>query len=351
MNAAQPKPSAPTALAPSEIIPPVGKDANQQMQKELEDNSLYNWLRALPTKLKNLQLGNPKVIAAVLLLALAVGLYWWFSGQSKKAEASRWKDLNNSMTTKDLAKISADYPNSIQSLIARRGAAEIMFGTEGTAKLDTAATRVAAIDSIEKAREGFLKLADEFKKLGDKSLWAKCLRQAAEAEESLIGIPKAGVIGLEWDENQDRGTAAKAVEYYTEAAKAIGETTAAGERFMKLGQQLTEKSNRKPGDIPTPRMVGKYLHQQIKVKLPEPDGPKMPDKLPDAPTIVPGNETKAPDKQLPEVILPKTPDKPLPEVILPKTPDKPLAPTVPVPPPAGALPKAPDGVPPAPVNK
>ncbi len=338
MNAAQPKPNAPAALAPSEIIPPVGKDPNLQMQKELEDNSLYNWLRAVPTKLKNLQLGNPKIIAVVLLVALAAGLYWWFSGQSTKAEASRWKDLNSSTTPKDLAKIVADYPNSIQSLIARRGSAEILFGTEGTAKLDVAETRVAAIDNIEKAREEFLKLADEFKKIGDKSLRAKCLRQAAEAEESLIGIPKVGVTGLEWDENQDRGTAAKAVEYYTEAAKAIGETTAAGERFMKLGQQLTEKSNRKPGDIPTPRMVGKYLHQQIKVKLPEPEAPKIPDRIPDAPIIVPSNE-------------PKTPDKPLPDVILPKAPDKPLASTVPVPPPAATLPKAPDVVPTAPVIK
>ena len=325
MNAAQPKPPAPIAPVPGEVIPPPGKDASVQMQKELEDNSLYNWLRDLPAKLKNGKLGNPKILGAVLLVALAGGIYWWFSGESKKTEAARWKDTNGALTPAELDKITKDYPNTTQSLIARRNAAEIQFGSEGTAKLDNGETRVAAIDSIEKAREEFLKLAEDFKKSGDKTLRAMCLRQAAEAEETLIGIPKAGVTALEWDEGQDRGTAAKAVEYYTEAAKAIGESTAAGERFAKLAQQLTEKSTRKADDpLPSPRMVGKYLHLQIKAKVPE-ITPKTPDQpLPPVGPIpgIPGTEPKTPDKPLD----PKAPP-PMGTAPVPKAPDKPLNPT------------------------
>jgi len=326
MNAAQPKPTTPSAPVPGEVTPPVGKDTSAQIQRELEDNSLYNWLRDLPKKFQSGQLGNPKILGGVLLVALAGGVWWWFSGESKKTEADRWKETNGAMTRGELDTISKNYPNSTQSLIARRNAAEIQLGIEGTAKLDNGETRLAAIDSIEKAREEFLKLAEDFKKAGDKTLWAKCLRQAAEAEESLIGIPKAGVTTLEWDESQDRGTVAKAAGLYTDAAKAIGESTAAGERYTKLAQQLQEKSLRGADDpLPTPRKVGMYLHQQIKAKVVEPT-PKTPDKPlpPVGPIPGIGTEPKTPDKPLDPNMPPPTGTG-----TTPKTPDKPLNPTPP----------------------
>ena len=319
MNAAQPQQTTPPAPKPGEVVPPPVKDQSALIQKELEDNSLYNWLRDLPTKLKTGKLGNPKILGGILLVALAGGIWWWFSGESKKTESARWKDTNNATTPAELERITKDYPNSTQSLISRRNAAEFLFGTEGTAKFDNGETRAAGIESVEKARAEFLALAEEFKKTGDKTLRAKCLRQAAEAEEALIGVPKAGVTALDWDESQDRGTVAKAVEYYTEAAKAIGESTGAGERYTKLAQQLDEKSKRPKDDaLPTPRMVGKYLHTQIKAKAPE--------------------------------ATPKTPEKPLPPVGVipgvpgtdPKTPDKPLDPNMPPPAGTGTTPKAPD---------
>ena len=322
MNAAQPKPTVPLAPAPGEVIPPVGKDQGQLIQKELEDNTLYNWLRDLPAKLKSGASGNAKIIGGVMLVALAGGIWWWFSGESKKTEAGRWRDTNNAQSPGELKRISDDYPNTTQSLIARRSAAEIQFGTEGTAKLDNGDTRAAAIESIEKARDEFLKLADEFNKLGDKTLRAKCLRQAAEAEESLIGIPKTGVNELEWNEGQDRGTVAKAMEYYTEASKAIGESTAAGERFAKLAKQLQVKSERKD-TMPTPREVGKYLHQQIKAKSLDTRSPIFPDKPlpPIGPIPGGGTDPKAPDKPLDPNATP-----PAGTGTAPKPPDKPLTP-------------------------
>ncbi len=321
MNAAQPNPPAPVAPKPGEVVPPAGKDPNLLLQKELEENSLYNWLRDLPSKLRSSHFATPKVLGGVLLVALAGGLWWWFSGESKRTAAGHWKALNGATTPAELEKIVKEYPNSPQALIARRSVAEIQFGTEGTAKLDTGETRGAAIESIAKAREEFLALAEEYKKVGDKALRAMCLRQAAEAEESLIGIPKAGVTALEWDVSQDRGTAAKAVEYYTEAARTIGESTAAGERFTKLAQQLTEKANRKPDDpLPSPRQIGMYLHQQIKTKVAE-TSPKSPDKLPDTPTTGTGTEPKAPDKPLGPVATPPTGSG-----AAPKPPTRPLTP-------------------------
>ena len=321
MNAAQPKPPAPLAPVPGEVVPPVGQDQGQLIQKELEDNTLYNWLRDLPAKLKSGAAGNSKIIGAALLVVLAGGIWWWFSGESKKTEAGRWRETNNAQSPGELKRISDDYPNTTQALIARRSAAEIQFGTEGTAKLDSGETRVAAIESIEKARDEFLMLADEFNKLGDKTLRAKCLRQAAEAEESLIGIPKPGVNELEWTEGQDRGTVAKAAEYYSEASKAIGESTAAGERFAKLAKQLREKSERKDA-MPTPREVGKYLHQQIKAKSPD-AGALFPDKPlpPVGPIPGTGSEPIAPGKPLD----PNAPP-PIGTGTAPKPPERPLTP-------------------------
>ena len=319
MNAAQPQPTTPAAPGPGGAVPPVGKDTGQVIQQELEDNSLYNWLRDVPAKVKSAKLGNPKILGAVLLVALAGGIWWWFSGESKKTEAIRWKELNNSASPAELDKIVKDYPNSTQSLIARRNQAEALFGIEGTAKLGNGDTRVAGIESIEKARAEFVALAEEFKKSGDKTLRAKCLRQAAEAEESLIGIPKSGAPTLDWDEGQDRGTVAKAIEFYTDAAKAIGESTTAGERFTALGKQLREKADRAPGDgLPTPRLVGKAIHMQIvatkKEPLPKPpDGPLGPITPPT------GTDPKPPTKPLnPNATIPtgtgaepKPPTKPL----------------------------------------
>ena len=319
MNAAQPQPTTPAAPGPGGAIPPVGKDPSLVIQQELEDNSLYNWLRDLPAKAKSAKLANPKILGAVLLVALAAGIWWWFSGESKKTEAIRWKELNNSASPAELDKIVKDYPNSTQSLIARRNQAEALFGTEGTAKLGNGDTRAAAIESIEKARAEFVALADEFKKSGDKTLRAKCLRQAAEAEESLIGIPKAGAPALDWDESQDRGTVAKAIEFYTDAAKAIGEQTTAGERFAALAKQLREKADRQPGEgLPTPRLVGKTMHTMI-VATKKETLPIAPDKLGGATVPPTGADPKQPTKPLnPNATVPtgtgaepKLPSKPL----------------------------------------
>ena len=332
MNAAQPNPTTPPSPAPGEVIPPVGKDPSLVLQKELEDNSLYNWLRSVPTKVKSAKLGSPTVLGVVLpgnvllgvvlLLALAGGIWWWFSGESKKSEAVRWKELNNSSTPGELDKIVKDYPNTTQALIARRNQAEVMFGTEGTAKLGKGDDRAAGIESIEKARAEFVALAEEFKKTGDKTMRAKCLRQAAETEEALIGIPKAGVIAIEWDENQDRGTVAKAIEFYDEAAKAIGEKTTAGERYIALGAQLKAKADRQQSDgMPTPREVGKKLHQMI-VATKKEDLPKTPDKPLGGIPIPGGTDPKPPTRPLdPNATIPTGSGN------LPKPPDKPLTPT------------------------
>lgn len=273
MNAAQPQPSAPKpAPKPGEVIPPEhkGKDQSALIQDQLDDNSLYQWLRSLPAKVKSGSGINPKILGGVLLVALAGGIWWWYSGESKKTEAARWKETASALSPAELDKVAKDFPDTPQALVARRNAAELQFGTEGTAKLDNGETRTAAIESIEKAREEFLKLAEAFGKLKDKSLQTVCLRMAGDAELSLVGIPKAGVTSFDWDESQDRGTVAKAVEYYRQAAVTIGDKTTAGERYTKLADQLLEKSKRSKDDpIPSPRLVGVYLHQQIKAKLPE----------------------------------------------------------------------------------
>ena len=320
MNAAQPQPTTPATPGSGNVLPPVGKDASQEIQKELEDNSLYNWLRGVPTRLKNSK-SAAKILGGVLLVALAGGIWWWFSGEESKADAGRWKDMNNSTTPAKLEQIVKDYPNSTQSLVARRNQAELLFGPEGTEKLRNGDTRAAGIENIEKARADFVALAEEFKKIGDKSLRAVCLRRAAEAEESLIGIPKVGA-PLEWDESQDRGTVAKAVEFYKEAAAAIGDKTTAGERFTALATQLEAQAKRAPGEgMPTPRLVGVHIHTTIKPKKVE-NEPKMPDKPIGAEVPPTGTEPKPPTKPL-------DPNAPVPmgTGTEPKPPTKPLTPT------------------------
>ena len=76
--------------------------------------------------------------------------------------------------------------------------------------------RKTAVQNIEKAREEFTKLVDEFK--DDPILKTMCLLGVAKAEAALVGMPKEGQL------EQFRGDPKKAIEWLDKVAETAPDT-------------------------------------------------------------------------------------------------------------------------------
>ena len=247
MSAASPPPTNPATPATNPHPPGHphhGKTPAELAALEVEDNALYRGLKSFGARLKSGRLVPSKVMAVVILVVVAGGLWWWFSGQSRKATSHRWAGLQNQLTDAELNAYAAENPDTTVALVARRSRALNLLSVEGTALLRTTDqdTRTKALDNIQTARDEMATLAELFKK--DRTLKAACLEDAAIAERALVGVPKPGALLANEDPANSRGSVAKAVEFYNQAAAAIGADTPSGQRFTKEAADLEANAKR-----------------------------------------------------------------------------------------------------------
>jgi len=238
MSAASPPPTNPPAAPLPADHPHHGKTPAELAALEVEDNALYRGLKSFWARLKSGRLVPSKVMAVVILVVVAGGLWWWFSGQSRKATSHRWTGLQNLSADAELNAFATENPDTTVALTARRSRALNLLSVEGTALLRTTDqdTRMKAVDNIQTARDELATLAELFKK--DRTLKAACLEDAATAERALVGVPKPGALLANEDPANSRGSVAKAVEFYKQAAAAIGADTPSGQRFTKEAADL-----------------------------------------------------------------------------------------------------------------
>ena len=240
MNAATPIPPAPvppTGPVPSvdpnaPVSPPHHvKTAAELAAEEVRDNALYRGLNTSWSRLKQGNLVPSKFLAVLVLAAVAGGLWWWFSGQSRKAESHRWADFSGRTTSDQLQAFAAENPNTPAANIARRSRALNLLGPDGTDKLRSKdqVEWKKAVANVEAGRDELIAVAEAFKK--DRVLQALCYRDAAVAERALIGVPKVGP--PDNAPSNQRGTATRVAELYRQAAAAIGANTDAGAAFEK----------------------------------------------------------------------------------------------------------------------
>lgn len=209
-------------------------------ENKLEKNDLAESLKAIAEKAKAAKLSNVRFIALLVVLAAAVGGWWYLRGSGRKSEAETWRRLDGLGNVDDLEKFAETYANTVPGRAAQLQQARLLL-VQGLGQLTSPAfdadARKKTIDKVEKARELFAKLAVEFK--DDPTLRAQAFDGAAKAELSLVGIPKADG-GLTDD---FRGSVKKAAEYYREYAKTVGESTTLGAAAVKKATELEAKED------------------------------------------------------------------------------------------------------------
>jgi hypothetical protein len=265
-------------------------------RKHLEENTLAHGVTTLVERAKSGRLVGLRWLGLALAVILVIGVWWYAVRQSNRADSQVWTglaDLVRRGGESSLTEFATAHKDTTAARLARLEAARVHLGPDGIAQLQTGdkTQRNKAVENLEKARDEFTKLAEEFQ--ADPTLRATALMGAAEAELALVGVPKTDGLG-------SIGSVSAAADLYRKAAQAVGEATPVGEQAKKRADEL--EANKE--EI---QRVGVQLYDRPVIGTtaptfggPQPGGPKAPD-MP-LPSIPPSGPT--PDS-------PKAPDKPL----------------------------------------
>lgn len=176
-----------------------------------------------------------KVMAIILIVVAALVTWWWISKAKTETASKMWMEMERATTVSELEEFAKAHPNTPAGRVAQLHVARYLLGSEGIDPLN-ARDRVRqqkAVENIEKAREMFAKLADEFK--DDPVLKAEALLGAAKAEAALIGIGKEG------KPEEFRGSVEKTIEYLDRLAADAADTPW-GKDAKKLADGLRDTS-------------------------------------------------------------------------------------------------------------
>lgn len=319
---------------------------------ELEENVLNKRLTEIADRARSGQFLNTRVyliLGAVVLLIGAYAYWLYASSEHQKQTAKMWLEFDHLNGPAGLEDFSKETKDAQISRLARLQLARVWLGPNGIQQLNSSnpETRGKAIESIERAREEFRKLAEEFG--SDQTLKAQCIDGEAHAELSLVGIPKKD------NPEQDRGSVDKAAELFREYAKIIGESTKPGEEATKRAEDLLANSQEVVRiartlnlrlSPPTTDLQLPKSPLDFNPSVPPPAPPKAPENIPE-----PEKAGTEPKPETPAAPTPSAP-APKPETTPPPAAPTPAAPTPPAPkpettpPPAAPTPAAP--TPPAP---
>jgi hypothetical protein len=327
--------------------------------KNAEQNALAAKINQYWTDFKQGKLIGYKTMAVILILVAAVGSTVYIMRERAKANSQEWVALEEANTETSLQEISKSYPNTIQDRLARLQIARQNLGIAGIDRLGSISNdqRKKAIDNIEKARESFGKLLDEFK--NDPVFKAECLLALAKAEAALVAVPaKEGQL------TEFKGSIPKVVGWLDQLSETAAPDTAwaidakkfadslrdqnspTSHEFLRVEQALfrpifgdgglgTEPTM--PGMSPFPNGLGGFPRGPIIPGVPEPinpaKGPGVSNPGGPMPPLPPGPKG-------PESTTPKESGSPI-IATPPKTPDTKAPDTPNIPPPLVPEPKAP----------
>ncbi len=215
-----------------------------------EPNVLTAGLSSVWDKFKRGQIVSYPLMALILLVVTGIGGGWWFLHARNKANSARWTGLDTRASVADYEQYVKENPKTLQAKLATLEIARIHLGPEGIdrmfvqstdfqqmqpaeAEKKARETRDAAVASVEKAREEFPKLVEEFK--DDPVIRVECMYASAKAEAVLVGIPKAGQLA------ERRGDPKKAVEWLDKVVAAAPDTEW-GKSAKKLSETLKNQT-------------------------------------------------------------------------------------------------------------
>lgn len=186
-------------------------------QKELEQNALASRLGRLWTNFKQGKLISYKVMAVILLAAAGLGLWWYIAAERKKGASKLWLEYDEANTTEKLQELIKKDPkaNPTAKPAAYNLACDLL-GPQGINMVSGNARPEEyqrGLENIEKAREEFIKLLDQFK--DDPPHKAACLRALVSAETMLMRVPAKS------DQPTGPGPVAPPTKFKGEASKLL----------------------------------------------------------------------------------------------------------------------------------
>jgi hypothetical protein len=204
-------------------------------EPKAEPNALARALTGGWEKFKQGKLLSYPMMALILLIVTGIGLTWWIVRERRGAESARWTKFDGLSSISSLEEFVKENPDTKQAKLANLEIARAQLGQEGIEKLNALdpLARKNAVANVEKAREAFAKLVDEFK--DDPVIKVECMLACAKAEAVLVGMPKEGQL------EQRRGDPAKAIEWLDKVAEAAPETDW-GKDAKKLADTLRNQN-------------------------------------------------------------------------------------------------------------
>ncbi|MBP3955869.1 hypothetical protein J8F10_11290 [Gemmata sp. G18] len=200
-------------------------------EPKAEPNVLAASLTTGWEKFKQGELVSYRVMALVLVVTAAIGVTYYILHSNSKVESAKWVEWDSLGTIASMEEYAKKNPNTIQGRLATLDVARIQLGQDGIDRFAAPDqdVRKKAVESVEKARESFTKLVDEFK--DDPLLKTQCLLGCAKAEAALVGMTKEG------QQDQFRGDPKKAVEWLDKVAESAPDTDW-GKDSKKLADEL-----------------------------------------------------------------------------------------------------------------
>lgn len=190
--------------------------------KDLEQNALASRLGGAWSRFKQGKLISYKMMAVLLLLVAGLGLWWYISAERSKTASKVWLAFDEASSPAKIDEFVQAHPNTPAARWLEKGKASSMLGAEGIEVLTNDRSspdqRQKAVESIEKARETFGKLLDQFK--DDPIGKAECLNALVHAEAQLVGVPVSPTQLTEY-----KGQVPKLIEYLDQLSTAAAPDT------------------------------------------------------------------------------------------------------------------------------
>ena len=202
-------------------------------EKDTDQNALAARLNRFWDRFKKGEVLSYKLMAVLLILGATIGVTWYILAERKSANSKRWVGLDEANSAAALEDFAKANPNTIQEKLARLQLARYQLGDAGIELLGatTSDARKRGVENIEKARESFQKLLDEFK--NDPAFKAECLLGLAKAEAALVAVP-----AQEGQSSEYKGKVSKVVEYLDQLAEAAAPDTPWATDSKKLADAL-----------------------------------------------------------------------------------------------------------------
>ncbi len=210
-------------------------------QKDLEQNALASWLSRTWLNFKQGKLISYKLMALILIVTAAVGVWAYISYERKKANSRRWIEFEEATTAEKLEDLAKRHPETPLAAYSLLGVARARLGLEGIDVVNSPRIekRAAAVENIEKARKAFGELLKFF--ADDVVGRAECYLGLAKAEMALVAVPEKPD-----DLTKFKGDVSKVVEYLDEFLKIVPNEIPLAKDTKRLADALRNEQSADP---------------------------------------------------------------------------------------------------------